>query len=169
MRNWAIILTAGCLAACAPGQHADLWPGSGWQKASVVPAPAAPATTPNAPPAPPGAAAVAAPTPPPAVQDRRRGSSTPPDVIFRDRQREDYQTTPPREMRPAPVIPQSNADEVVRPRDSNNPYSADGYGYQRSGTSIQGPRGEMYNQVGPTLFGPNGSTCNAVGGTVFCN
>jgi hypothetical protein len=59
-------------------------------------------------------------------------------------------------------------NDVLAPRDTNKPYSADGGGYQRQGTTIIGPSGETYNRVGSSIIGPGGRPCSVVGSSVMC-
>jgi hypothetical protein len=154
---------AGCTTAPQP-----LWPGADWQTAQPAPAPPVVATTtePEAPDA--GAPARDdSPVRVPKVRTRR-GSGTPPDILFPG------ETEPrPSALQPAapstPVAPVDTSNPVLSPRDPTKPYSAQGYGYQRSGTTVQGPNGTTYNMVGKTFFGTNGATCHAVGASLFCN
>jgi hypothetical protein len=153
------------LAGCAT-EPQPLWPGPDWQTARPAQAAEAISTADDT--------AAAAPS---AVDDTptrvprthtRRGSGTPPDLLF---------PNPSAEARPAvvqpvappPVAPFDTSNAVLSPRDPKAPYSAQGYGYQRLGTTLQGPTGTTYNMVGSSILAPNGSACRTVGTSLFCN
>jgi hypothetical protein len=152
------------LTGCAASQPAALWPGPDWQAAGL-PAAAADDTTNRQIGAP--AARDDTPTRVPRVQTRR-GSGTPPDLLF---------ANPSTEARPEivqptgppPVAPLDTSNAVLSPRDPKAPYSAQGNGFQRQGTTLQGPNGTTYNMVGPSILAPNGSACRVVGTSLFCN
>ncbi|MEJ0067660.1 MAG: hypothetical protein WDO24_01765 [Pseudomonadota bacterium] len=98
----------------------------------------------------------------------RRGSGTPPDLLFPNPETEQHpQVVQP--VAPSPVAPIDTSNSVLAPRDPKAPYSAQGSGYQRQGTVIQGPTGSTYNMVGSSIVGPRGSSCHAVGTSLFCN
>jgi hypothetical protein len=158
------MMLAGCTAAPA---SAPLWPGPDWRAANATAA------------EPGGAAAASAattgrdesavdesPVKVPKAQVRR-GSGTPPDILFGNPQSPQR----PEGVQPIPApayAPSEPRNTVLAPRDPKAPYSADGFGYQRQGTTILGPSGGTYNQVGPGIFGPNGSSCHVVGNSLFC-
>jgi hypothetical protein len=154
------------LAGCAPSEPQALWPGPDWRTAGLAPATEAAPTTNEAT----GAAAPAADDTPTRVPRTRtrRGSGTPPDLLF---------PNPSAEARPEivqptaapPVAPLDTSNAVLSPRDPKAPYSAQGYGYQRQGTTLQGPSGSSYNMVGSSILAPNGSACRTVGTSLFCN
>jgi hypothetical protein len=154
------------LGGCATSEPQPLWPGPDWQTARMADAAAAaPATELTA-----GAAPSAVDDTPTRVPRTRtrRGSGTPPDLLF---------PNPSAEARPAvvqpfappPVAPFDTSNAVLSPRDPKAPYSAQGYGYQRLGTTLQGPTGSTYNMVGSSILAPNGSACRTVGTSLFCN
>ncbi len=98
----------------------------------------------------------------------RHGSSTPPDLLFPNPQTERRpQVAQP--VAPPPVTLVEPRNDVLAPRDPKAPYGADGFGYQRQGTTIVGPTGNTYNMTGSSIFGPGGKTCTTVGTSLFCN
>jgi len=162
MRWAAAVLIGMTLAGCTATPDAPpLWPGPDWRAAAAAPAE-------------PGSATASEATTnhdenPVKVPKAHvhRGSGTPPDIRFGNPQ------SPPRpagvQPIPAPAYaPSEPRNTVLAPRDPKAPYSADGFGYQRQGTTILGPNGGTYNQVGPGTFGPSGSSCHVVGNALFC-
>jgi len=152
------------LGGCAGSDPAALWPGPSWQ-AARLPA----ATVDDAADQPAGlpAARDDTPTRVPRVQTRR-GSGTPTDLLFANPSTEARpQIVQP--TAPPPVAPIDTSNSVLSPRDPKAPYSAQGYGFQRQGTTLQGPTGTTYNMVGPSILAPNGSACRVVGTGLFCN
>jgi hypothetical protein len=149
------------LAGCAAPAPQPLWPGPDWKAAGL------PAAAPSDETATPASATDDTATRVPRTRTRR-GSGTPPDLLF---------ANPSAETRPAVVQPSApppvtaidSGNAVLSPRDPKAPYSAQGYGYQRQGTTLQGPTGTTYNMVGPSIFAPNGSSCHTVGTSLFCN
>jgi hypothetical protein len=159
-------MIALALAGCATSQPQALWPGPDWRKPDL------PAATTEAPAAEPTAVASSeavddTPTRVPRVRTRL-GSGTPPDLLFGNPSAEArpeivQPTAPP------PVAPFDTSNPVLSPRDPKAPYSAQGYGYTRQGTTLQGPTGSTYNMVGSSTLAPNGSACRTVGTSLFCN
>lgn len=150
------------LGGCAT-ESQPLWPGPDW-KESGLPA------------AGPGLSSEAATAPnvePPDQPVRtkkptRRGSSTPPDLLFPPPA---TQTENPSTGVSAGALPPPAPDpgsQVLSPANPKAPYSANGFGYQREGTTLSGPNGTA-NIVGNSIIGPNGSACHAVGTSLFCN
>jgi hypothetical protein len=162
--RWHLVAVLGlALTGCASHDQAALWPGTDWQAAGL---PSAPATLTADETAAPAAAGDDTPTRVPRTRTRR-GSGTPPDLLFPNPATEQRpQVVQP--TAPPPVAQIDTTNNVLAPRDPKAPYSAQGNGYQRSGTVIQGPNGTS-NIVGSSIFGPHGSTCHAVGTSLFCN
>jgi len=153
------------VAGCAPAAPQALWPGPDWRTASLPEA--APDSAAAAP-----AGAAATPGDDSATRvprvHTRRGSGTPPDLLFPNPSSEARpQVVQP--TAPPPVAPIDTSNPVLSPRDPKAPYSAQGYGFQRQGTTLQGPTGTTYNMVGPSILAPNGSACHVVGTSLFCN
>jgi hypothetical protein len=164
---------AGCASSSSqPSQSPPeaLWPGPDWKTPAPVPA------------AKPGGAVVSEVEEPAAgAAERddsavrvpkvrtRRGSGTPPDILFPNQENQTRTNTVQPGVPSTPVTPVDTGNPVLSPRDPTKPYSAQGYGYQREGTTVQGPNGTTYNVVGKTFFGTNGAACHAVGTSVFCN
>jgi len=161
---WRMIAGAAlgvALAGCASSPPQALWPGPDWQAAP--PAVATVDTEAS------GAGAAIrdeAPVRVPKVRTRR-GSGTPPDVLSPNEAPRPAAVQPGVPSTPVPQVETGNP--VLSPSDPTKPYSAQGYGYQRSGTTVQGPTGTTYNMVGKSFFGSNGSICHAVGSSLFCN
>jgi hypothetical protein len=151
----------GCTASAPQSQ---LWPGPDWQTATPV------ATTADTASEAPAAATPRDESPVKVPKERtRRGSGTPPDLLFDNREPTPTVVQP---VAPPPVAPIDTGNPVLSPRDPNAPSSAQGYGYQRQGPVLQGPNGGVYTKTGPTYFGTganSGQICHAVGTSLFCN
>jgi len=168
MMRWVgAALIGGMLAACtAPAPPTPLWPGPDWRAEAAQTGTGATDT---------GAAAATG----DATAERdenpvkvpkshvHRGSGTPPDILFGNPQNP-ARPSGVQQIPPPAYAPNPPSNTVLAPRDPKSPYSADGFGYQRQGTTIVGPTGGTYNQVGPGIFGPNGTSCHAVGNSLFC-
>lgn len=162
--RWAAAAMIAMLGGCAEQPAQTLWPGPDWRK-------------PSAPTAAPGAAATSDASDVTTERDEtatrvprvrtRRGSGTPPDILFPQNEQRPPQ---PAEPTTAPPVPQRSdpSTAILAPRDPKSPYSADGFGYQRQGPTILGPNGTS-TMVGSSIFGPRGQTCHAVGSSLFCN
>jgi hypothetical protein len=160
MRGITALIIGLALAACTQS-HDKLWPGPEW-KAEALPGEG------------PTAAAADEPdeaTPGDATSTRvprnrtRRSSSTSPDLLFDNQPRRPQVVQP---SAPPPVRQVDQGNSVIAPGNPSRPYSADGYGYQRQGTTIQGPQGETYNRVGSSIISPSGRACTAVGNSIMC-
>jgi len=161
MRGIAAVIIGLALAACSSA-HDNLWPGPDWRAAGPAAGSVAAGSD----------ASDAAPMNDDGTGTRvpryrtTRGSSTTPDLL----QNPSDQRRPPRVVQPSAPPPQivEPRNDVIAPRDPNRPYSADGFGYQRQGTTIVGPQGETYNRVGSSIIGPGGRACTAVGNSIVC-
>ncbi len=161
MRGIAAIIVGLALAACSQ-QHDALWPGPDWkaQGASMAPA-AAGVTATDAGMAGDDGTGTRVPR-----LRTNRSSSTPPDQLQNPSDQRRPQVVVPNAPPPVRQVDQGN--NVIAPRDPYKPYSADGFGYQRQGTTIQGPQGETYNRVGSSIIGPGGRACSVVGNSIMC-
>ncbi len=161
MRGIAALIVGLALAACAQG-HDKLWPGPDWRAAGPSAGSVAAGSD---------ASDAAAPgddgtgTRVPRYRTTR-SSSTPPDLLQNPSDQRRPQVVQPSAPPPPRVVDQRN--DVIAPRDPNRPYSADGFGYQRQGTTIVGPQGDTYNRVGSSIIGPGGKACSAVGNSIVC-
>jgi hypothetical protein len=154
----------GALGACAgsPATNTALWPGPDWRTAAEPAVALEPAVAGEE-----EAPRDDTPTKRPR-QLKRRGSSTPPDLLFPNPQDERRpQVVQP--TAPPPVVSNLPRNDVLTPQNPLAPYSAGGAGYQRQGTTIVGPTGNTYNKVGSSIIGPGGRACSAVGNSLFCN
>jgi hypothetical protein len=161
MRRAAAVFLVLAVTGCAESRSSALWPGPDWRAPSQAAATRDADTATE-----PATATDDSPTRVPRTRTRR-GSGTPPDLLFPNPQDQ------PRPQVVEPVAPprvplNEPTNNVLAPRDPKSPYSADGFGYQRQGTTILGPNGTS-NIVGSSIFGPRGTTCHAVGNSLFCN
>jgi hypothetical protein len=161
MRGIAALIVGLALAACTQ-QHDKLWPGPDWKAEDMSAAPVATGAT-ETDVATPGDDGTG--TRVPRIRTRR-SSSTSPDLLQNPAEQRRPQVVMPTALPPPQVVGQGN--NVIAPRDPSRPYSADGFGYQRQGTTIVGPQGETYNRVGSSIIGPGGRACSAVGNSIMC-
>ena len=159
MRRLVAVVLVLAAAGCAEHRDAALWPGPDWRTSP-------PAATSDAGGTAEPASSTGDDTPTRVPRTRpRRGSGTPPDLLFPQNEPRPQVVEP---VAPPPVAPSAPTNTVLAPSDPKAPYSADGFGYQRQGTTILGPNGTS-NMVGSSIFGPRGTSCHAVGNSLFCN